>query len=326
MENLLIGKNVRTAWAYVLISSLSCTLGASLFFLDKYIQPGSDGTIHSLNPESRGCACHSENVLVERECRGSPEPLSHVHIHSDNCSHHGIPAKPSAVASLSDLESQHITTEIHDHDHYGTFETVKDSDSIHRIRHLSENDCSDNSSSRTDIPPVDTNNQASSRLLFVGLATGLSLSLHKLPEGFILFSSGYYGGLSIPREIKPQPQSSLGLLLLFALVIHNFVEGVAIMLPMYLSNPQHKLRSFFIASVLGGLTQPLGAIIAWITIAIVGNENNNLDTTSFFGGLFAFVAGMMLWVTADGMLPAAWSLAKSEREDGNDQHAGKKVV
>ncbi|KAJ1544704.1 hypothetical protein HK096_007241 [Nowakowskiella sp. JEL0078] len=224
-----------------------------------------------------------------------------------------------------------------------------------------------NSNPQSHISPLST------RLLSVGVATALSfmvaskltfekVSLHKLPEGFILFASALYPrnrpGHEPPelRGAHSDESPSVGLLLFFALAIHNFVEGCAIILPIYLSDPSRKLRAFLIASTLGGLTQPLGAILAWIFIPMFTHRHpghggshprhprpphnhpphdyshylNRPDTRSstgaLFGPLFAFIAGMMLWVAADGMLPAAWSLAGKEREDGNDKHAGKKIV
>lgn len=42
-----------------------------------------------------------------------------------------------------------------------------------------------------------------------------------------------------------------------------------------------------------------------------------------FGILFAVISGMMLWISIDGMLPAAWSIAGGP--DG-DRHAGKRVI
>ncbi|KAI8808200.1 hypothetical protein BJ742DRAFT_808975 [Cladochytrium replicatum] len=168
----------------------------------------------------------------------------------------------------------------------------------------------------------DSRSQASSNrtLQAVGLATAISISLHKLPEGFILYNTAAYYN---PPIIPSAPSSSLGLLLLLSLGIHNLIEGLAIVVPLYLSHPPSesaRLRAFLTASVLAGLTQPLGALFAML----IGPKHSEEWYAGFFGGLFAFVGGMMVWVAADGLLPAAWAVAG--RREGGERHAGKKGV
>ncbi|KAI9092875.1 hypothetical protein DFS34DRAFT_596435 [Phlyctochytrium arcticum] len=170
----------------------------------------------------------------------------------------------------------------------------------------------------------------STRMYSVGLATAVSISLHKLPEGFILFTT------TVLYNDK-----TTGSLIFIALALHNLTEGLAIALPIFLATSM-PWKAFTLAAALAGFTQPLGAVIGWF-VGCVGNSEVDmrcqprggaepslpdfpgvLGWEMLFGCLFSFVAGMMFWVSADGLLPAAWSVA-GRHEDG-DRHAGKRYV
>ncbi|KND03722.1 uncharacterized protein SPPG_01183 [Spizellomyces punctatus DAOM BR117] len=175
-------------------------------------------------------------------------------------------------------------------------------------------------------PSAPTRNP-SSRMYSVGLATAVTISLHKLPEGFVIFTTtAFYSN------------KTTGALIFLALSLHNLTEGLAIALPIFLGTSNRK-RAFGYAAALGGLTQPLGAILGWFLVC-VGNPARTAHCAAAhhdlhggkalpgweaaFGCLFSFVSGMMFWVAADGLLPAAWSVAG--RHEEGDRHAGKKYV
>ncbi|KAJ3032517.1 hypothetical protein HDV00_007423 [Rhizophlyctis rosea] len=136
-------------------------------------------------------------------------------------------------------------------------------------------------------------------------------------------TSAYYG------------DDKVGALIFLALVVHNCAEGVAIALPTYLGT-RSKPRAFTYASLLGGLPQPLGALLGYLLTTPLPSPPPSSPSSpppypTLFGPLFAIVSGMMLWIAIDGMVPAAWSVVGVGVQPGvgkeeGDRHAGKKIV
>ncbi|SMN19346.1 similar to Saccharomyces cerevisiae YKL175W ZRT3 Vacuolar membrane zinc transporter, transports zinc from storage in the vacuole to the cytoplasm when needed [Maudiozyma saulgeensis] len=100
-----------------------------------------------------------------------------------------------------------------------------------------------------------------SKLLSIGMQTCLVLTLHKFPEGFIIFYTNKSNNDS----------KTIGFSIFLSLAIHNFVEGFAMTLPFY-SIFENKWLSILITTVLGGGSQPLGALIGYL---IFKNKNKN---------------------------------------------------
>ncbi|KAK6465049.1 vacuolar Zn-iron permease [Scheffersomyces coipomensis] len=107
-----------------------------------------------------------------------------------------------------------------------------------------------------------------SRLLLIGIQTTLAITLHKLPEGFITY---------ITSETNPE----LGVSIFLSLLLHNFTEGFSMCLPLYYSftagssKNYAKLKAIGISGLLGGLAQPLGALLGYLFIAY--NKNRLSD-------------------------------------------------
>lgn len=129
--------------------------------------------------------------------------------------------------------------------------------------------------------------------LSIGLQTALAIALHKLPEGFITYATNH-------------ASPALGLTVFLALFIHNITDGFALALPLFLAL-RSRARAIFWASLLGGISQPMGAGIAALWIWYTGESNNSSigtdkddadDGTSWgvYGGMFAFTAGVMTTV------------------------------
>lgn len=122
-----------------------------------------------------------------------------------------------------------------------------------------------------------------SRLLLIGIQTTLAISLHKLPEGFITF---------ITSEANPE----LGFLIFLSLAAHNFTEGFLMCLPLYFlfssSGGFAKLKAVAISSVLGGLSQPLGAILGYFFLKY-NDKGDSFDIHSL-----SFILGVSLAVTS----------------------------
>lgn len=114
--------------------------------------------------------------------------------------------------------------------------------------------------------------------LSIGLQTSIAIALHKLPEGFITYATNH-------------ANPSLGFSVFMALFVHNITEGFALALPLFLAL-NSRLRAMFWASLLGGVSQPLGAGIAAAWFKIAGREGHAPGHT-VYGTMFAITAGIM---------------------------------
>lgn len=129
-----------------------------------------------------------------------------------------------------------------------------------------------------------TNDERSARnkLMRSGALIGLVLALHNLPEGMSTF-------------IASQQDLSMGATLAVAIAIHNIPEGIAVAAPVYAATKSRK-KAFWWAT-LSGLTEPVGALVALLLLAMI--------PTVYFGVFYGLVAGMMVFIAIDELLPAA---------------------
>ncbi|MHC9086986.1 zinc transporter ZupT [Luteimonas sp. RIT-PG2_3] len=122
----------------------------------------------------------------------------------------------------------------------------------------------------------------------VGLLTALAITAHNFPEGLATF----FATLENP---------GVGMPLAFAIAIHNVPEGIAIAVPVYFAT-NNKWYAF-VACLLSGLAEPLGAIIGYTLLKPFLSE-------AMFGALFGIIAGVMVFLALDELLPAAKRYAK----------------
>ncbi|MGJ9384067.1 zinc transporter ZupT [Salipaludibacillus neizhouensis] len=120
-------------------------------------------------------------------------------------------------------------------------------------------------------------------LLKMGTFTALAIAIHNFPEGIATFTAA----LQDP---------GLGVAIAIAIAIHNIPEGVAISVPIYYATGDKKKA--FKLSFLSGLAEPLGAIVAFLILMPFLND-------VLFGIIFAGVAGIMIFISLDELLPAA---------------------
>lgn len=119
---------------------------------------------------------------------------------------------------------------------------------------------------------------AKNAFLAIGLQTSIAIALHKLPEGFITFATNH-------------ANPKLGFLVFMALFVHNITEGYAMALPLYLAL-ESRWKSMFWSSLLGGISQPLGAGIAALWFSVAGKTGTTPGET-VYGCMFAITAGIM---------------------------------
>lgn len=121
------------------------------------------------------------------------------------------------------------------------------------------------------------------KLYRVGFLAALAIIIHNTPEGIVTFMST----LADPK---------LGLMIAFAVVIHNIPEGIAVAVPIYYATQNRKKA--FLFSFFSGFAEPLGALIAYFFLIQFYND-------ALLGGILASVAGIMVFVSLDELLPAA---------------------
>ncbi len=127
------------------------------------------------------------------------------------------------------------------------------------------------------------NLEVNDKLMRVGIMTALAIGIHNFPEGLATFVSA----LKNP---------SLGIAIAVAIAIHNIPEGIAVSVPIYYATGDKKKA--FRLSFLSGLSEPVGALIGYLILMPFLND-------VVFGILFASVAGIMVFISLDGLLPAA---------------------
>lgn len=125
--------------------------------------------------------------------------------------------------------------------------------------------------------------QEKKKLMRMGIFSALAIGIHNFPEGLATFMSG----LTDP---------SLGISIAVAIAIHNIPEGLAVSAPVYFATKSRKRA--FILSALSGLSEPVGALIGFFLLRAFFNDMT-------FGFIFASVAGIMVYISLDELLPTA---------------------
>ncbi len=134
-----------------------------------------------------------------------------------------------------------------------------------------------------ELKDVSDNNDNSKSLLRMGIFTALAIAIHNFPEGLATFVSA----LQSPEIAIP---------IVFAIAIHNIPEGIAVSVPIYHATGSKKKAFWY--SFLSGLAEPVGALIGWLILMPIMNN-------IIYGIIFAGVAGIMVFISIDELLPAA---------------------
>ncbi|HFZ5103436.1 TPA: zinc transporter ZupT [Campylobacter jejuni] len=122
-----------------------------------------------------------------------------------------------------------------------------------------------------------------------GIFTALAIAIHNFPEGFATF-------------ISSLDNLTLGIAIAIAVAIHNIPEGLAVSLPIYHATGDKKKA--FIYSALSGFAEPLGAFVgALILLPFIGDLILAIS--------FAVIAGIMVFISLDELLPAAKTYDKA---------------
>ena len=117
----------------------------------------------------------------------------------------------------------------------------------------------------------------------MGMFTALAIGIHNFPEGIATF-------------MATLQDPSVGIAIAIAVAIHNIPEGIAVAVPIFFATG-NRMKAFKL-SFLSGLAEPVGALVAFLILMPFLND-------VMFGVIFAGVAGIMVFISIDELLPAA---------------------
>ncbi len=117
----------------------------------------------------------------------------------------------------------------------------------------------------------------------IGLMSAFAITAHNFPEGLATF----FATLESP---------TLGAPLAFAIAVHNIPEGISIAAPIYFATQNKRLT--VLACLISGLAEPLGAVMGYFIL-------KPFLSPEIFGWVFGIIAGAMVFLAMDELLPAA---------------------
>jgi len=122
------------------------------------------------------------------------------------------------------------------------------------------------------------------KMMTTGVVVAIGMIIHNIPEGMAVFMASLHN-------------TGFGSILAFATAIHNIPEGIAVAAPILCATNNKSLALRY--TLIAGLAEPFGALITFLVLRPYLTENVLL-------GSFAIVAGIMLFISVDELLP--WCL------------------
>ncbi len=123
------------------------------------------------------------------------------------------------------------------------------------------------------------------KLLRLGILSSIVIAVHNFPEGLATF-------------VSAMESPAMGLSIAFAIALHNIPEGIAVAIPIYYAT-KSRFRAVMNAT-LSGLAEPLGGILGYLLLS-------QLVSDSLMGVILSGVAGIMVYISLDELLPTAES-------------------
>ena len=127
----------------------------------------------------------------------------------------------------------------------------------------------------------------------LGLLSALAIAIHNFPEGIATF----IGAMNDPQ---------MGIGITFAIAIHNIPEGIAVAIPIYFAT-KSKGKALLYAT-LSGMSEVIGALICLAVTTIFGVDLTGGSPA--FPLILAAVAGIMIYISLDELLPTAEKYGK----------------
>lgn len=142
---------------------------------------------------------------------------------------------------------------------------------------------------------ADIHDHSRQKLLRMGLFTALAIAIHNFPEGLATFLAALH-------------DPSLGIAIAVAVALHNIPEGISVSVPIYYATG-NRARAFAY-SFLSGLAEPVGAVIAYFAIRLIVGGEGGVVPPEVMGILFGAVAGIMVYISLDELLPTSRAYGK----------------
>ena len=138
-----------------------------------------------------------------------------------------------------------------------------------------------------------SNNSNPKALHRLGIMSAIAIAIHNFPEGIATF----IGALNDPQ---------MGGSITFAIAIHNIPEGIAVAIPIYYAT-KNKGKALLYAT-LSGFSELIGALLCIAITAIFGVDLSTGGPA--FPLILAAVAGIMIYISLDELLPTAEKYGK----------------
>jgi ZIP family zinc transporter len=133
------------------------------------------------------------------------------------------------------------------------------------------------------------------KLMRMGLFTALAIGIHNFPEGLATF-------------LAALEDPSLGIAIAIAIALHNIPEGISVSVPIFYASGNR--RKAFTYSLLSGLAEPVGAGIAYVLLRLFLGGDDGAIPPQVMGILFGAVAGIMVYISLDELLPTSRAYGK----------------
>ena len=114
-----------------------------------------------------------------------------------------------------------------------------------------------------------------------GILTAVAIAIHNFPEGMATF-------------FVASENLTLGIPIAIAIGLHNIPEGIAVALPIYHATGKKRLAIWY--AFLSGISEPIGALLGLFIL-------QTFLPQMAIGFLFASVAGIMVYISFDTLLP-----------------------
>ena len=145
------------------------------------------------------------------------------------------------------------------------------------------------------LPGENDHGKSHKRLLRTGLFTALAITIHNFPEGIATF-------------LAAMQEPSLGVAIAVAIALHNIPEGISVSVPIFYATGNR--RKAFLYSLMSGLAEPLGAVIALGATTLISGSGAWNVPPHITGILFGGVAGVMVYISLDELLPTSGAYGK----------------
>lgn len=129
----------------------------------------------------------------------------------------------------------------------------------------------------------------------MGLFTALAITIHNFPEGLATF-------------LAALKDPGVGTAIAIAIALHNIPEGISVSVPIYYATGSR--MKAFVYSLLSGVAEPVGAVAAYLALRLFFGGESGAIPSQVMGILFGGVAGIMVFISLDELLPTSRAYGK----------------